>query len=271
MPERVAPSLRDVRDHRLRYGGRSLPRRSDPDRSLEDADVPRRLLPLLRDYAIPAVTVTGLVMFGVLRLAYLYFYLPLRATPEEVGYGYARVLSESVVGALELVLLVFLVLMSAALVVRTILATAGRRRGARRRPGSRAGPLSSRYPTARLAVIAFFVSVATVALSLPFLAAWQGRLARDGQTVRNVYFVGVPYLPILAVQAVPARVTWISPESDEQAELARESCLLYLGTSDGIAVFFDVRSHISLRLPASSIAISLQRAYFVPDECRAPS
>jgi hypothetical protein len=56
-------------------------------------------------YAVPLVGVIGAALYGVLRLAYLFFYLPLRATPDEVGYGYSQVLADELIGAIELVLL----------------------------------------------------------------------------------------------------------------------------------------------------------------------
>src|SRR5690242_5225033 len=62
------------------------------------------LTTMVRDY-LPAIGTLGLVLYGLLRLAYMFFYLRLRTTPEEVGYDYVRVLSESIAGAVELILL----------------------------------------------------------------------------------------------------------------------------------------------------------------------
>src|SRR5437773_12546318 len=57
-------------------------------------------------YAVPLAGVTGAALYGVLRLAYVFFYLWLRATPDEVGYGYSQVLSDELIGAIELVVLI---------------------------------------------------------------------------------------------------------------------------------------------------------------------
>jgi hypothetical protein len=110
--------------------------------------------------------------------------------------------------------------------------------------------------------------VALVLASLPILASWQGGLAQGGQTVRNVYFVGVPYLPVLAVQAVPAGVAWVDGDSGKTVSLADRECLMYLGQANGTTVFYDVRSRESVRLPSGMITISLRYSFFVPDACR---
>lgn len=174
-------------------------------------------------------------------------------------------LSESLVGAIDLVLLMFVSTMAGALLVRAGLAVLGpRRRSGRQRPAE----TIARFPMSRLALWALMIAVVGVVVSLPVLASWQGHLAQHGQTVRNVYFVGVSYLPVLAVQAVPARVIWVNPASNEQTDLTQQRCLMYLGNSDGLTVFFDVRTGQSSRLPSSAIAYSLTRTFFVADECR---
>src|SRR5580704_17135814 len=65
-------------------------------------------------YAVPRVGIIGAAPYGILRLAYLFFYLPLRATPDEVGYGYSQVLADELIGAIELVVLVALCIMPVA-------------------------------------------------------------------------------------------------------------------------------------------------------------
>jgi hypothetical protein len=228
-------------------------------------------LNFLRDYGLPILAILGVVLFGILRLSYLFFYLQLRTTPEEVGYDYARVLSESVVGAFVLVLLVFAPIMAVALAVRWLRASLRPRSPRRARSSVLEADEPSDRGVSRLALWCFAAAAALVAVSMPFLAAWQGRIARSGQTVRNVYFIAVPYLPVLPVQAVPARVVWVDPASDEQTNLSSRHCLMYLGTSDGIAVLYDVRTGASLRVPVSSTAVQLERTFFVPAECRVPT
>ncbi len=239
---------------------------STPVREEGQRSPAKALLSLLKDYGVPAISILGVVLYGMLRLAYLFFYLRLRTTPEEVGYGYSRVLSESVVGAIELIVLVFVPLLLIGLGLDWGVTIWRRRRPSRVPGAARNAPRS--HPLRRVAIRGFIASVVIVVVSLPVLASWQGRLAQRGQTVRNVYFIGIPYLPVLAVQAVPVRVSWVNPDSESEIPLAGRRCLLYLGASNGTAVFYDVRSRESLRLPQSEIAVTFLFAFFVDPQCR---
>src|SRR4051794_4068644 len=96
--------------------GAQIPVEKVSDTAPDGADAglsgaPRVARAVLKDYA-GLTTLLGLGLYGLLRLAYAFFYLRLRTTPEEVGYGYSRVISESIVGALELVILVALLVAS---------------------------------------------------------------------------------------------------------------------------------------------------------------
>jgi hypothetical protein len=210
---------------------------------------------------LPALGAFGIVLYGLLRLGYVFFYLRLRTSPEEVGYGYSRILSESIAGAVELVLLcaaVFALMTGLGYAVR-LLPLVGRRGAGRRVP---------RISLRRVALRSLAAGAAFVLASLPFLAWWQGGLAQGGQTVRNVYFVGVPYLPVLAVQAVPAEVAWVDGDTGKTMMLAGRECLMYLGQANGTSVFYDIRSRESLRLPSDIITVSLRYTFFAPDTCR---
>jgi hypothetical protein len=68
------------------------------------------VLDWIMSYAVPLIGVIAAALYGVLRLAYLFFYLRLRASPDEVGYGYSQVLADELIGAIELVVLVALFL-----------------------------------------------------------------------------------------------------------------------------------------------------------------
>jgi hypothetical protein len=69
---------------------------------------------------LSAVTVLGLCLYGFLRYVYARFYSPLGVKPEEVGLGYAEILSQSVMG-----LLLFSALMFLLLLVGTVLVIIG--------------------------------------------------------------------------------------------------------------------------------------------------
>jgi hypothetical protein len=241
---------------------------SSPRRRPLRNDAQPRLAAFIRDY-LPAISVVGLVLYGLFRLAYSFFYIQLRTTPEEVGYNYTRIIAESIVGAIELILIcaVLIAVVAAVLAGGWIAVKAVRRR---RWPGiTDMRQVFERRKLTRAIKRIIALAVAAVFLSLPWLAWWQGGLAQAGQVVRNVYFIGVPYLPVLAVQAVPATVTWKAAESEKAVPLKDRTCLLYLGRGDSTAVFYDVGNRDSLRLPTGDITVTLRYEYFVPDACRA--
>jgi hypothetical protein len=231
-----------------------------------------RLATLVRDY-LPAISAVGVVLYGLFRIAYAFFYFPLRTTPEEVGYTYTRVIAESLVGAIELILISTVLLAALAATAAAgwvVVLAAWRTLRQRRRPllADLRVPVSRRS-VARISRWIVAVAVVGVFLCLPVLARWQGSLAQSGQTVRNVYFVGVPYLPVLAVQAVPATVAWKAPDGEKAMPLKPRTCLLYLGKADGTAVFYDVANRDSVRLPAGDIVVTLRYEYFLPQACTA--
>jgi hypothetical protein len=209
-------------------------------------------------YAVPLLGVTGAALYGVLRLAYVFFYLQLRATPEEVGYGYLEVLSSQLIGAIELVLFSTVIIFLVGVAVHGVWWVLRRKRA-----GSR--PL--RQALARIAVRAAGIGVAVVLAGLPALGWNQGAKARSGYTVRNVYVLHTIRLPVLAVQAVPASVAWVSETPPGLIDISARRCLLYLGQAAGTAVFYDVGSGESIRVPTSLIVVSLQNADGVPLDC----
>lgn len=211
-------------------------------------------------YAAPLLGLVGVALFGVLRLAYVFFYQQLRATPEEAGYGYAEILSGQLIGTAELVLLLTAVLVAGVLVARAVhRAATGRWRDAVSRPHRKA--------TIRLARRCGFVALAVVLTCLPVLAWLFGTEARHGYAVRNIYLAHTVRIPVLAVQASPATVAWIRPAPPGMPALGQRQCLLYLGQSDGIAVFYDVATEESLQVPAAQILLTLPLVESVPESC----
>lgn len=221
-----------------------------------------RRTPLASALAVlPYIGAIGALLYGVLRLAFVFFYLQLRATPEEVGFGYAEVLASQTVGAGWLVVLLALplfalgLLLDAARTHRTAAAPGGQPATP---PGSRMGQI------ARWSVV---TSTVLVLVGLPVVAWTAGGDAAQGYTVRNVYLLGTIPLPVLAVQAVPARVSWTSDPPEATRTLEDRQCLLYLGQADGVSVFYDVASQQSLRLPAHAITVTLENTTGVPQGC----
>ncbi len=212
-------------------------------------------------YAVPLSGLVAAVIYGVLRLSYALFYQPLRATPEEVGYGYVEILAGQLIGALELTLVVWGLAFGIAMVWRA----------ARRRWGS--PPRTRRPPTEdeagwrrvwRPAARSGLVALGLVTVLLPVLARELGATAATtGETMRNIHLRG-SNIPVLPVTAMPATVTALDPRADD---LAGRPCLLYLGAADGVSVFFDVATKDGIRVPSTSVLISLHNSEGVPRDC----
>lgn len=210
-------------------------------------------------YAGPLLGVGGALLFGVLRMAYVVFYEQLRATPQEVGYGYQEILTGQLFGTVELTMLLTAVLVGARLLARAIRhAAAGRWREATRRP--------PRDVLKRLVRRCGLAALAGVLVVLPVFAYLFGLKATYGYTIRNMYLFS-PVLQLLAIQASPAEVVWTTQPQPGMADPRSLRCLLYLGHADGIAVFYDVRTRASLHLPAGLIQLTLPKSNEVDESC----
>ncbi|GAA4945978.1 hypothetical protein [Actinoplanes utahensis] len=206
-------------------------------------------------YASPLLTVAGVLLYGVLRLAYVTFYMQLRATPQEVGYGYVEILSSQLIGTVELVLVVAVLLFGPAVAVR---GGYGLFRPLRR---------PWREAAARLAAQCALAAVALVLTLLPVAAWLAGTEARKGYLVRNVYLAYLPRIPVLAVQAVPASAAWSAEHPDRLLNLMDRRCLLYLGQNPVTTVFYDVKTRDSLRVPTAQIIVQIKNRRSVPVDC----
>lgn len=202
-------------------------------------------------YAVPLLTAAGVILYGVLRLAYVFFYIQLRATPEEVGYGYLEILSSQMVGTVELVLLLAAVLLVPVL--------GGQLLRRRRRPDRRV--------VARSVMWCLLTAVVLVLTLLPAVAWLHGTEARHGYTVRNVYLAHTLRIPVLAVQALPATAAWSAEVPDGLVDLRERRCLLYLGQNATTTVFYDVRTRDSLRVPTAQVIVLLRNTEGVPRDC----
>lgn len=210
-------------------------------------------------YAVPLLGIVGVALYGVLRLAYVFFYMQLRAAPQDVGYGYVEILSSQLIGTVELVLLLAVLLLTITLsgyaMRRLVLIRLGRR------------PAPWRRTVARLGFWSSLASVVVVLATLPTVAWLTGTEARKGYLVRNVYLVHTLRIPVLAVQAVPAAVAWTIAPPPGLQNLQQRNCLLYLGQAAGTTVFYDVTTRESLRVPSAQVVISLQNIDSVPVGC----
>lgn len=247
-----------------------------PQRSAEPLAAQRRPEPRNHDgsaalnwvvhYAVPLVGVTGAALYGVLRLAYVFFYLWLRATPDEVGYGYSQVLSDELIGAIELMVLIA-ALISIAGFATSILVPLAQRATGKYRSKAAEIHLFSKLRAQKIAAWSLAIAVPIVLVGLPILGWMEGEQAANGYAVRNVYLAGTIRLPVLAVQAVPAEIAWASSQVSGEPNISGRPCLLYLGQADGTSVFYDVQSQESLRLPTADIVVLLEDTTTVPIGC----
>jgi hypothetical protein len=212
-------------------------------------------------YAVPASGLAAAVIYGVLRLSYALFYQPLRATPEEVGYGYSEILAGQLIGALELTLVVWGVCFGIAWLWRAARRRLGPPVGKARPPrNDEKGRPALWGPAARSALVA----LGLVAVLLPVIAREMGAIAAtNGETMRNIHLVG-SNIPVLPVTAVPARVTALNPEA---GDIEGRACLLYLGAAAGVFVFFDVRTKEGLRVPSTAVVVHLFNSEGVDTTC----
>ncbi|MCY1141465.1 hypothetical protein OWR29_26005 [Actinoplanes sp. Pm04-4] len=210
-------------------------------------------------YAVPLLGIVGVLLFGVLRLAYVFFYMRMHVTPEEVGYGYSEILSSQLTGTAELALLLTGALVLAAYAARAVRqVVAGRWRAAASMP--------VRAERARLVQRCGITAVVVVLVCLPMLAWTFGTEAQHGYAVRHIYLPKIR-IPVLGVHASPAKVAWIKPPERGAPGLSTRRCLMFLGQAAGLAVFYDVTTGENLRVPTAQILVTIPDDKHVPDDC----
>jgi hypothetical protein len=74
----------------------------------------RKFLEWIVKNPLPTITIGGLLLYGVVRLAYALFYEPLGVTPEDVGLGYQQTLAQSALAVFLITMLVGIALAVAA-------------------------------------------------------------------------------------------------------------------------------------------------------------
>jgi hypothetical protein len=208
---------------------------------------PDQLARFIWAYGLPAASVIGLFMYGLLRQLYSHFYGSLGASPEEVGLGYSETLALSGIG------IVWVLILPPALAVTAMTLIRGMRRVALREG------LTLVAPPLGLAMLAIGVFIL-------ISGTWQATtLAYDGGAVTSVNFGP---MQVLGLRAEPATVTWIAGTPPSDPAFVSGECLLYLGQANGISVFFDpgppqVRT---IRVQSSAVLVVVARAAGGPGE-----
>jgi hypothetical protein len=189
---------------------------------------------------LPAAAVFAVLVYWILRQLYATFYGVLGASPEEVGLGYQQMVSLSTVALLAIVLIGGVLVLIRTLLVRSNL-------------------LQARHRT-RVSIAGAVVAVLILAAGVGWLfaqAKHDAALAYDGQPVTSVNLGGIE---LLELRAEPASIEWAAnPPSGP--DTVSGHCLMYLGTADGVSVFFDPGPEIrTIRLQLSEITVTLYRA-----------
>ena len=197
-------------------------------------------------YVIPAASVIGILVYGMLRQLYATFYGSLGASPEEVGLGYSETLSLSGMAVLWVLVLPPAIVFLCARLIPSL------REGAHRHVRQIAPPL---------AVLLLVVGVAAMCW-----ATWDaaGR-AYDGRAVTSVNFGPVQ---VLGLRAEPATVSWRSGATSADPSIAPDTCLLYLGQANGTTVLYDPGPPTirTIRVQTADVIIDVVRAEREPGQ-----
>jgi hypothetical protein len=111
-------------------------------------------------------------------------------------------------------------------------------------------------PRLAIAIALAAAVIGITVLDLPTDAAQAGHCAAS--TPKSVPGLNLPiqrlHLPLLAVHARPATLTWLSTKPP--ANLPTAANTVYLGDASGSVIVYDRATHRSLRIPASDVAVA---------------
>ena len=213
----------------------------------EVADVPAPAtiitrLKVLWTYGIPAASIIGLLVYGLLRQLYAHFYGSLGASPEEVGLGYGETLALSGIAILWVLVLPPLLVMA----------------GLRVAPSLRRGATVDH----RVQQLAPLVAALLVLFGVGLLVwgTWEvtGK-AYDGDAVTSV---NAGPLQVLGLRAEPATVWWLPDRAPAAPSITSGDCFLYLGQANGTTVLFDPGPPTvqTIRVQTADVVVNVVRA-----------
>lgn len=100
---------------------------------------------------------------------------------------------------------------------------------------------------------AMLIALVTATGVLLLGAHWDSQAVQSGYGRPAVSFLGVP------INSRTAYIALITPANRADTSLARidDHCLLYMGTSDGLSIFYNYSTRQTVRIPAAQITISV--------------
>jgi hypothetical protein len=184
-----------------------------------------------RQNPVVVVSWIGALAYLVARSAQTSFYSKFGVEPDDVGLGYADTLSRAAGLLLLLSLLAALVLTVAAAVgsVRMLA-----------------------VPAVGIALVLLLV----LAIWMPAAYTRDARDVKDGKALRPPG-LSTPLRVVtnpLGLRVEPVRVSWIG-EAKAAYDFGRGE-VMYLGSADGTAVFFDPRNRRTVRVPAGDVVVT---------------
>jgi hypothetical protein len=228
-----------------------------PDRTPRSAEPSRAEIPSVDWRRIPWGAIAKLTgAFGALVYAALYVaaeevYSPLGVAPNEVGLGYAELLVRSATYTAAAFVVGLGGFVLGQLSVRALRRL--RRRSRRQSTGSSLKADASRARDSTDAELALGTAVVLSLVPLVVLITSvihaRGAL-QDGRVPQNLLGVSPPW------DARMAQVTWTAGRAPQGLSLAQR--VLYLGEDNGVTVLYDPCVHHALRVPASTVIVSIQ-------------
>lgn len=223
----------------------------------------QRLLAWVSAHTLAALTLIGLLAYGVIQLAYVQFYGRLGVDPDEVGLDYVHTLSQSV-PTLAAILASFALLAGFAILgigvlvdgVKAVTNWHRRRSGKPKRGASHdSRSFSSPKITWRAwAIILLALGLAATSANVYFALGPLADRVERGDAVHATRIGDAEGRNPLSFSAEPVGLIPVGEAVTAVARLA-DHRLMYLGSAEGIHVFYDSDCKRVIRLPDSEVII----------------
>jgi hypothetical protein len=217
-----------------------------------------------RDVAT-AITVAGFAIFGVARFSVLLFYNRLGLRPEDVGIGYAQTLLPAVY--------ILVVTFVWDLIVLTIVFSVGIQIDLRRKENARAQKraLENRALTTDIRFqMVFSIMLSIILIWIPGVSYYRAGEILDGRvpTTSETLVPGLLFTQLFVLDrgGAIADLRWISAPPSSTV-LSGDICTIYLGSADGFSVVYVRPVGRVIRIPSSSITISIRNNSGSPHKC----